>query len=98
MKDREKERLLKEADRRTLLWEVNRDNAKRRMEMENEDTIAKTDLQVAENTLKTIEAQKKELLGERAYKHLKKKPTERFKKLIVTKKGKEPAKEEIGAN
>jgi hypothetical protein len=98
MKDREKERLIKEMDRRTRLWEGKRSDAKRRIEIGNEDTIAKTDLQVAENTLKTLEEQEKEILGERAYKHLEKKPTEQFKKQIVAKKGKEPAKEEIGAN
>ena len=89
MKDREKERLINELDRRTLLWETKRDEAER--QTENGEIVAKIDLQVVESTLKEIEKQKKELSDKTAYKHLKKKPTEIFKihqkEKIVAKKG-----------
>ena len=60
----EKEKLLKEMDRRTHLWEAKRDDAKRHIEIKGKALIAKIDLQVAEDALVRIEAKKKEIRGE----------------------------------
>ena len=63
MEDVEKKRLLEEMDRRTVLWEGKRDDAKRRLKTEK--GIATIDLQVAEDALKRIETRKNEIIGKK---------------------------------
>ena len=80
MENKEKERFLKELDRRTQLWEGKRDEAEGRLSGTGK-AIATIDVQVAEETLKRIEERKKELIGETAHKHLSELPTKLFKQM-----------------
>ena len=59
--DKKEERFIRELDRRTALWEKNRDGAKERVELGK--PLAKRELDIAERALIRITKKKDELLG-----------------------------------